>query len=179
MTQSPDVVPPAPPASAGLRAIAFHEAGHVVVGTHLGLEVLDADIERDDEGGRGHTHFVPPGRWFRPEPGRLTERERDLVERVVTTFMAGFAAEERLGSADPEGSGYDVDQTLREWLHYLEPEPARRPRLADGFFAAARAELARPGAWEAVTAVAEALLRERRLDGEAARRLATIGGGPV
>ena len=169
--QPPDVVPPAPPASADLSAIAYHEAGHVVVGTRLGLGLLGVDIDRDDDGGRGHTHFAPPGRWFQPEPGRLTRRERDLVERVVITFMAGIAAEDRLGAADPEGSGYDIDLTLREWLRYLEPDPAGRPRLADAFFAKARAELDRPGAWAAVTLVAEALLRERRLDAAGARRL--------
>ncbi|HKT83615.1 MAG TPA: hypothetical protein VJQ84_07235, partial [Solirubrobacterales bacterium] len=90
-----DPVSPPTSASADLRTIAYHEAGHVVVGTRLGLDVLGTDVDRDGEGGRGHTHFASPGAWFQPRPGRLTTRERDFVERVVTTFMAGFAAEVR------------------------------------------------------------------------------------
>ena len=147
--------------SSDLRAIAYHEAGHVVVGTRLGLEVLGTDLYRDGEGGRGHTTFAP-----------VTVGDRDQVERVVTTFMAGFAAEVRLGSADPEGSGYDVDLALRDWLGHLEPSPRRRPRLARKFLTRARSELDKPGVWAAVESVASALLSEHRLDGPRARSLA-------
>jgi hypothetical protein len=147
------------PSSADLRAIAYHEAGHVVVGTLLGLEVLDTDIDRDGEGGRGHTHFAP------------RKRERDFVERVVATFMAGFAAEDRLGAADPEGSGYDMDLLLREWIGYLEPDPARRPAVAEQFFARAAELLSDPKSWQAVEVVAAALLQAGRLDGNQAREL--------
>ena len=148
--------------SSELRAIAYHEAGHVVVGIRLGLEVLDSDIERDGEGGRGHTHFAP-----------ADAGDRGQVERVVTTFMAGFAAEIKLGSADPQGSWYDVDLLLREWLAYLEPDPRRRPGLVGLFLARAQSELEAPGVWAAVEAVASALLNDVRLDGPRARDLAT------
>jgi L-amino acid N-acyltransferase YncA len=95
------------------------------------------------------------------------------VERVVTTFMAGFAAEIKLGSADPEGSWYDIDLLQRQWLGYLEPDPQRRPGLVRRFLARAQAELDAPGVWTAVEAVASALLSEVRLDGPRARELAT------
>lgn len=159
MSVTEPVLPPGSP-SHDLRAIAYHEAGHVVVGTALGLEVLSTDIERDGEGGRGHTHFA-----------NSASRDRDFVERVVTTFMAGFAAEERLGVPDPDGSGFDVDLTLREWLKHLEPNPAERPRRADEFYERAKAELARPQAWRAVESIAAALLAARRVDGATARRV--------
>ena len=141
----------------------------MVVGMRLGLEVLGTDLDPDGEGGRGHTHFAPPGPWFRPRAGHLKARERDLVERVITTFMAGFAAEVRLGAADPDGSGYDVDRTLREWVAYLEPVAARRPALAQRFLARAVAELEAPGCWRAVEDVAAALLRQGRLSEMQAR----------
>jgi len=147
------------PRSDDLRAIAYHEAGHVVVGTRLGLQVLGVDIDRDGEGGRGHTHFAP------------AERTRDFVERVVTTFMAGFAAEVKLGAPDPDGSGFDLDATLREWLALLEPDRRRRPALAEEYFQRAQTELEHQGAWPAVEAVAAALLHARRLDGDAVRKL--------
>ncbi len=166
-----------PPAtSADVGAIARHEAGHVVVGTRLGLEVLSSDLERDGEGGRGHTHFASPGAWFRPQPGRLTARERDLVERVVTTFMAGIAAEVRHGHADLEGAGYDLDQSARRWLRYLEPRAGRRADLAAEFMARAGRELEAPAAWTAVRAVGDALLAEGRLDGARARELVREAG---
>lgn len=157
------------------RGIAYHEAGHIVVGTLLGLAVLDADTAADGQGGRGHTHFAPPGPWFQPARGELTWAERDFIERVVTTFMAGFAAEARLGTADPEGSGWDLDLALREWLGHLERDPSRRAEVAAGFLARARALLERPEAWAAVERVGAALLRRGRLDGAAARDLVRAG----
>jgi hypothetical protein len=144
-------------------AVAYHEAGHVVVGRLLGLQLLDADIYADAEGGRGHTNFAHPGPWFTPERGSLTKAERDFIERVLTTFMAGYAAEEKAGHADLEGSGWDRDQSVREWAFYLE-----QPDL-DAFLERARDLIARPEVWREVEAVAGALEARGRLDaGEAA-----------
>src|SRR5215813_7100961 len=67
--------PSATAGSMGRAPIAYHEAGHVVVGHLLGLQLLDTDILPDDEGGRAHTHFAHPGSWFQPQRGFLTERE--------------------------------------------------------------------------------------------------------
>ena len=133
----------------------------MVVGSRLGLEVVGVDIDSDAEGGRGHTHFKP------------AERTPEFVERVVTTFMAGFAAEVKLGKPDPDGSGFDFDATLREWLAYLEPDPRRRPALAQEHFRRAQQELDEEGVWPLVEAVAAALLQARRLDAAAVRRLLT------
>jgi hypothetical protein len=145
-----------------------------VIGTALGLRLLGLDILPDAEGGRGHTHFAPLGAWFQPDPGRLSRRERDAVERVLTTFAAGFASEERLGEADPDGSGYDIDQALREWLAYLEPARERRADLAREFYSRAARELDRPERWQAVETLAAALLERSRLSAEEA--LAIIAG---
>jgi hypothetical protein len=138
-------------------SIAYHEAGHVVVGRQLGLRLLDADIHPDDEGGRGHTNFAHPGPWFTPERGRLTEDELDFIERVLTTFMAGYAAESRAGHDDPEGSGWDRDASIREWARYLE-----QPAL-DRFLERARDLVARPESWSAIETVAAALREKGRL----------------
>ena len=139
-------------------AVAYHEAGHVVVGRLLGLQLLDADLYPDGEGGRGHTKFAHPGPWFTPQRGSLTRAERDLIERVLTTFMAGYAAEERAGHADIEGSGWDRDESIREWAFYLDS-----PDL-DVFLERARELVANPEAWRAIEAVAAALREKGRLD---------------
>lgn len=143
-------------------AVAYHEAGHVVVGRLLGLQLLDVDVHADGEGGRGHTNFAHPGPWFTPERGSLTKSERDFIERVLTTFMAGYAAEERAGPADLEGSGWDRDQSVREWAFYLE-----QPDL-DAFLDRARDLIARPEVWREVEAVAAALEARGRLDADEA-----------
>ena len=151
------------------HGIAHHEAGHVVAGLRLGLDLLDADILPDDEGGRGHTNFADPGPWFSPRRGSLTPAERDFVERVLTTFMAGFAAESHWGHVDLEGSGYDRDKSMREWARYLED-----PSL-DRFLGRAREIVTEPSAWSAIERVAAALLEHQRLDGEALKRLVEPG----
>jgi hypothetical protein len=169
--------PPRP--ADGLESIAHHEAGHVVVGHLEGLPALDSDVFPDGEGGRGHTHFASPGAWFRPEPGALTAAERDLIERVLTTFMAGFAAESRYGQDDPAGSGYDIDQAARTWVGYIADTPQEREAALHGYLERAEALLARSEAWAAVEAVAAALLDQGRVDGAtAAQIIAPILGPP-
>ena len=100
-----------------------------------------------------------------------------VVQRLKVQFAQTGGtigdAEIKLGSADPQGSWYDVDLLLREWLAYLEPDPRRRPGLVGLFLARAQSELEAPGVWAAVEAVASALLNDVRLDGPRARDLAT------
>jgi hypothetical protein len=148
---------PQPPPDGPAR-IALHEAGHVVAGALLGLELVDTDIEPDDEGGRGHTNFARPPVLDRP-----------TAERVLTTFLAGIAAETLAGGVDPEGIGYDVDRSSREWAALLARTPAERDQLIDRHLEAARDLLRPPEVWRCVEAVANALLRSRRLTRDEAR----------
>ena len=135
-----------------LEEVAYHEAGHVVVGHRLGIDLDSVDILPDGQGGNGHTVFnVAPG---------VRER-RDYIEAVVTTFLAGPAAEARVaGFENPEGSGYDLDAIAREWLRQLKPANGYRAR---------RAELGRRAgrlvaeSWPQIEKVAGALLERRRL----------------
>jgi len=146
--------------------VAFHEAGHVVAGRLLGLELIDTDLLPDREGGRGHTHFADPG---------VTPPPREFVERLLTIFMAGFAAESRAGHADLDGSGYDRDQAARRWAGLLvgPGSDADVSAVLESALERASALLDRPGAWAAVEAVAGELGRRRRLD---AREVAEILG---
>jgi len=169
-----------PPGRAeALESIAYHEAGHVVVGHLEGLPALDTDVLPDGDGGRGHTRFANPGAWFAPRRGGLTAAERDFVERVLTTFMAGFAAESRHGRGDPSGSGYDLDQAARTWVGYLATSDSERAAVLHGFLERAESLLARPEAWSAVEALAAALLEKGRLDGADAARVIEPLIGPA
>jgi len=169
-----------PPGRAeALESIAYHEAGHVVVGRLEGLPALDTDVLPDGDGGRGHTRFANPGAWFAPGRGSLTAAERDFVERVLTTFMAGFAAESRHGRGDPSGSGYDLDQAARTWVGYLATSDSERAAVRHGFLERAESLLARPEAWSAVEALAAALLEKGRLDGADAARVVEPFIGPA
>lgn len=169
--------PSATAGSMGLAPIAYHEAGHVVVGHLLGLQLLDTDILSDDEGGRGHTHFAHPGNWFHPRRGFLTEREKDLIERVLTTFLAGLAAESRFGHADADGSGYDMDQSLREWVSYVAQTAEERSAALSGSLERAATMMERSEVWGAIEAVAASLLEHGHLDGRAAAQIVEAAPG--
>ncbi len=168
---TPPTLVSSPSKSSLLDAIAYHEAGHAVVGLRMGLDLLGTDVLPDGAGGRGHTRFARPATWFGPSSREIGPRERDLVDRVLVTFLAGFAAESRLGAADPEGSGYDVEEAVRDWIALLTTDEAGRQAALDSYFDRATSELARPGAWTEVETVAARLLRERSLDGAAVRAL--------
>lgn len=170
-----DPTPPAlvssPCKSSLLDGIAYHEAGHAVVGLRMGLDLLGTDILPDGAGGRGHTRFARPGSRFHPDRRGLTERELDAVDRVLVTFLAGFAAESRIGAADTEGSGYDVDEAVRDWITLLTTDETERQAALDSYLDRAVAELDRPGAWSEVGTVARRLLNQQSLDGATVRRL--------
>jgi hypothetical protein len=153
--------------------VAYHEAGHVVVGRDLGLDLASVDVLSDHEGGNGHTVFNTP-RWFRPSAiragGPVSERDRALIEAVVKTFLAGTLAEARLaGFRNWEAAGFDLDAVAREWLGLLVPPGRVESRLAE-LNTEAEALVARPETWAAIERLARALLDRRRLTAEEARR---------
>jgi hypothetical protein len=138
----------------------------VVVGEALGLELQDVDVLPDPDGGRGHTHFRAPQGW--PPRRELTEDQRDFVERVLTAFMAGHVAEGLVGTADPDGSGYDLDQAFREWVRYLARDPGRQREILARCIDRANSILGGSGSRSAVRLLAEALLRKSRLTADEA-----------
>lgn len=136
--------------------VAYHESGHVMVGTLLGLRLMDVDIERDADGGNGHTNFAPPS----PREAATPE----FVERVVTTFLAGFVAEARfVGERSWDGSGWDVDMLLRDWLRRLSPDERVRRRHLERLLSRAEKLLDNEPTWQMVESVAQALAEKRHL----------------
>ena len=155
-----------------LEEVAYHEAGHVAAGDRLGLTLVEVDIERDAEGGRGHTVFRAP-EWY--GESSADPRSRAFVAALVTTFLAGTAAEARLaGFANPESSGFDEDAVIRRWAARLGPPAEVEARLATLRAEAARI-VAEPATWAAIARLAGVLLRRRRLPAAAA--LAALGAG--
>lgn len=150
--------------------VAFHEAGHVVVGHRLGLELVDVDVVPDSEGGYGHTNFRAPG-WFRRQRP-MDDRHRRFVEAVVTTFVAGSAAEARLsGFVNAEAGSFDLDAVAREWVLYLVPSSRAEERLKE-LGATVAAMVSDPANWAAIELVAETLLKQKRLSASEALGLA-------
>jgi hypothetical protein len=152
--------------------VAYHEAGHVVVGSRLGLDLVEVDVEPDGEGGNGHSVFRQPD-WFDPSSdGDEDGRGRVFVENLITTFLAGTAAEaRRAGFENPESSGFDEDAIVRSWAAYLGP--GREASL--GRLRQQAAGLVRePANWEAIGRLAGLLIERRRLDG--AEAVAAVRG---
>jgi hypothetical protein len=151
--------------------VAYHEAGHVVVGHRLGLELVDVDVVADGEGGHGHTNFKTPS-WFVRE-GPVDDRKRAFIETVAITFLAGTVAEaRRAGFENWEAAGFDLDSVVREWLLLLFPASEMQLRLQA--YGAEAARLVDEGVnWRAIEKLARALLKRRRLT--AAEALAAAG----
>jgi hypothetical protein len=154
--------------------VAFHEAGHAVVGHRLGLELVDLDTLGDGEGGHGHTNFKPPP-WFRRE-APLDERSREFAEAVTTTFLAGTVAEARRAGFDNwSAAGFDLDSVVRDWLLLLVPAAEIEDRLR-AFGAAAARLVDDPANWAAIEKLARVLLKKRRLSGAEALAAAGLSG---
>ena len=151
--------------------VAYHEAGHVVVGHRLGLDLVDVDVLSDREGGHGHTNFRPPT-WFGRE-GPLDQRGREFAGAVVVTFLAGTVAEARhAGFANGDAGGFDLDAVVREWLLLLGT-PAEVENLLTALDARARQNVGDPTTWAAIEKLAAALRRQRRMT--AGQALAAAG----
>jgi hypothetical protein len=154
--------------------VAYHEAGHVVVGHRLGLQLVDVDVLEDGEGGHGHTNFETPA-WFQRN-GPLDERQRAFVAAVATTFLAGTVAEaRRAGFENWEAAGFDLDSVVKEWLRLLHPAAEISDRLrAYGEVAAGLVD--DPENWQAIEKLARAVLKRHRLTASEALSAAGLSG---
>ncbi len=146
-----------------------------MVGLRLGLSLLGTDILPDDAGGRGHTRFAPPGPWFTERVRPLTEAQADVVRRFLVTYLAGYAAEARLGTPSREGSGFDERDVVREWLGLMSDSDSGRAALRASSEEKAQAMLSDNAPWDEVGAVAALLLAERRLDAAQVRAVMRPG----
>jgi len=88
------------------RIIAYHEAGHAVVGNAL----PDADpVQKVTIVGRGQAGGVT---WFRPEDDRLL-MSRNKILATITYALGGRAAEQEIFDDITSGASNDIEQVTR------------------------------------------------------------------
>jgi hypothetical protein len=168
-----------------LAATAFHEAGHAAVGDRLGLRLQAIDVDTDTAGGLGHTTFEPAGHWFDADRGVSPEdptgaRHREFVDRIVTTLLAGLAAESRYTGQDRrEGAGFDLLEAVRDWVAISYSSPEERRAAMRKLHARAGRLIQLPEIWAAVERLANGLLERRRLSGEEALALLAHPASPA
>jgi hypothetical protein len=93
--------------SPGTVAVAYHEAGHTIVGLKLGQSTPRKVSIHSEGASLGRTLNRAFPRWFRPEL-RLTPRTRHALEAEIATLLAGFEAERRY-TGKPDYSGARPD----------------------------------------------------------------------
>jgi ATP-dependent Zn protease len=103
------------------RTTAFHEAGHVVIAVHLGLEIGPVTIvpvkgSGPGEGFLGCSEVNNPLLSWRRGDGR----KRPLMERYVVALFAGCAAEGVLRGEEQMVDGDDEVKASR-WLAEMAP----------------------------------------------------------
>jgi len=88
------------------RIIAYHEAGHAVVGNAL----PDADpVQKVTIVGRGQAGGVT---WFRPEDDRIL-MSRNKIRATITYALGGRAAEQEIFDDITSGASNDIEQVTR------------------------------------------------------------------
>ncbi len=145
-----------------LEEIAYHEAGHAVVGWKSGLKVRRVTIEPDAEDRTlGHVLYAR-ARGFRPDI-RLDDRARCRAERhIVCSFAGQLAHAKFLGRR-----GWGMEQDDREAVGYglylrCTSTEAREAYLHYCFLTAR--DLVKTQ-WRGIQAVARALLQRSTLTG--------------
>lgn len=82
----------------------YHEAGHAVVGLHLGMSLRFLEV-KDVEDRAGGTMFTKPGAWCDLEYPNARTREW-VLNRIVMGWAGTLAEENAGGTADDLGIGF-------------------------------------------------------------------------
>lgn len=151
-----------------IESTAYHEAGHVVADIALRQQPRHVTIEPNQkEGSLGHVAGRRFPKEFQPDVA-ISSRGRDIIERRAIGFLAGVTAAREAGGAGRGGRG-DFDKAV-DLVSFL----AGDPDICGSYVELLRMRAVKliRSHWPAVEAVAQALLRERRLSGQAARAIA-------
>jgi len=148
----------------------YHEAGHAVMAYLVGWRFRSVSVEPDpDASTLGRLVTVFPD-WFQPSFERDHRHDRQ-IERQVQTLYGGVVAVHKLTGKWDWDSGR-IDRKLATDLCYCG---YGAPKVATAFaklqFEICRAELENNKNWQAVKALAEALLKKPNIPSREAKRI--------
>ena len=137
-------------------AVAYHEAGHVLVAHLLGGEVLITTVESDRDDHAGHTSVA----W-------RDRSAEELARCSALVAMAGPVAEalwrgEDVYDADLSAWRADHDEVERALAALAEP--AERASLRQRLLLEVATQLQDPAAWQGLCCIADALDAHGTLD---------------
>lgn len=166
---------PEPPKPVDQRRVAIHEAGHAVIGTVHGLELVWARVTA----GTSHEFVTEAGRCeWRGGTDALGLKIAASPTAVGAMCFAGSLAEERLlgwSESDAEAQDFDLWRKAIGWMEASDPAPAHRLEQLRAAFEQSERDVETHE--EAIRTVSASLLAapDLRLDGDAVRDL--IGAG--
>jgi len=156
------------PKTTRLERTAYHEAGHAVAAFELRRAFRHISIEPREES-LGHVLYAQWSKHFQPDQDS-SARTRNEVERAVICAFAGYVAETRF-SGRHNRKGAHEDMRHAEELASFMHEGEVLDRYQDYLMAKTEQMITQPLLWAAVKALAEALLREKRIGYRKARRI--------
>jgi hypothetical protein len=167
-------------------AIAYHEAAHAVISRREGI--ASAWVILREDGGEHRWTGEPLGAI--DIDALVLPRDRHLVESVCRVLLAGNVAQFRAYPGSAHSDGHDLDEARVLLGPFVEIDAHFDPganveTYLDVLRRQVRAALAVEATWREVTAVAQELLANGRLEGEeiiraceAASRSAPVPAGP-
>ena len=146
--------------------IAYHEAGHAVIARVLRCSFTAVSIELEDG---GCVWMRSQFRRMRPDIAPTTAQLRDAFEREYMACCAGRLAQERYMGRRAEGFEYEHDaKSAEEMLQRVSSRLAERKAYHRYLIERTRSELHFPLHWNAVHALAHALVQRGALTARAA-----------
>ena len=159
---------------------AYHEAGHLLIGSHFGFLCSSVSIRPDEErGSLGRVVALEGpvcGKYRSGWGGQWSvEVSRETLEQWMCVLFAGFAAEVRFApdARDAAREGASGDDKQAE--NYLER--ARMATNSTRHLLRARTAVLIDQHWPAIQYVARALLREEEFDSHEAARICEVARG--
>ena len=150
------------PDTDSIEATAFHEAGHVVVGVLLGLDVHAATVIADEHT-LGQTSWTPPSEQFRPDREIVDATRNEIEARVMAKFAGGLAEERFAGAPNDEGAAWDREGIV-DLAGYMVSTQDELEAYITWLRVRTSNMLANPIVWQRVEALAAALVTQGRLD---------------